>query len=163
MARSLHLPSEPGHLIRRAQQAHNAIWAAEVGTEVTSVQFAVLNSLVANPGIDQRSLGELVGADRSTVADVAERLGGRGLLRQERDPNDGRRRLLSLTLMGMRLHQELLPSVDRVRQRLTGTLTDAERETLLALLQQVVVGAGPAEPDDDPTGEIELDATVTPA
>ncbi len=139
MENSIDLWRAPGHLMRRAQQAHTAIWAEEVGGDLTSVQFAVLNTLREEPGLDQRTLGERIGADRSTTADVADRLERRGLISQERDPNDGRRRLLELTDRGARLHADLVPLVEQVEVRLLDGLDDQETEDLLLLLKRVVI------------------------
>lgn len=64
------LTTHPGHLARRLQQAHYLLWNTMVSEEITSPQFAVLNALVAEPGLDQRTVGERVGLDRSTIAEV---------------------------------------------------------------------------------------------
>lgn len=66
------LTTHPGHLARRLQQAHYLLWNTMVSEEITSPQFAVLNALVAEPGLDQRTVGERVGLDRSTIAEVIE-------------------------------------------------------------------------------------------
>lgn len=66
------LSTHPGHLARRLQQAHYLLWNTMVSEEITSPQFAVLNALVAEPGLDQRTVGERVGLDRSTIAEVIE-------------------------------------------------------------------------------------------
>lgn len=66
------LTTHPGHLARRLQQAHYLLWNTMVSEEITSPQFAVLNALVAEPGLDQRTVGERVGLDRSTIAEVVE-------------------------------------------------------------------------------------------
>jgi predicted transcriptional regulator len=92
------LTTHPGHLARRLQQAHYLLWNTMVSEEITSPQFAVLNALVAEPGLDQRTVGERVGLDRSTIAEVISRLGRRGLLDKVRDPQDGRRFLLRLAI-----------------------------------------------------------------
>ena len=73
-----------GYLIRRAQQLHAALWLREVG--ITSVQFGVLNVLALHPDIDQRTVGEHLGLDRSTIADLVARLETRGYLRRVRPP-----------------------------------------------------------------------------
>ncbi len=51
------LTTHPGHLARRLQQAHYLLWNTMVSEEITSPQFAVLNALVAEPGLDQRTAG----------------------------------------------------------------------------------------------------------
>ncbi|CAM5577185.1 hypothetical protein SGLAM104S_09970 [Streptomyces glaucescens] len=89
------LNSQLGHLARRLQQAHHLLWNTMVSEEITSPQFAVLNTLVTEPGLDQRTVGERVGLDRSTIAEVIGLLVSRGLLGKVRDPPDGRRYLLT--------------------------------------------------------------------
>lgn len=134
----LRLRSAPGHLIRRAQQAHTTIWADEVSPELTSIQFAVLNTLAERPGIDQRTLGRKVRVDRSTVGDVVVRLIRRGLIERTRDANDGRRNLLRLTPAGSRIHAEALPGVRRVQRRLLAPLSPDERATFMRLMRKIV-------------------------
>lgn len=51
------LATHPGHLARRLQQAHYLLWNTMVSEETTSPQYAVLNALVAEPGLDQRTVG----------------------------------------------------------------------------------------------------------
>ncbi len=91
------LTTHPGHLARRLQQAHYLLWNTMVSEEITSPQFAVLNALADEPGLDQRTVGSGWGLDRSTIAEVVSRLSGRGLLDKVRDAQDGRRFLLRLT------------------------------------------------------------------
>ncbi|MGV9899149.1 MarR family winged helix-turn-helix transcriptional regulator, partial [Streptomyces tendae] len=110
------LTTHPGHLARRLQQAHYLLWNTMVSEETTSPQYAVLNALVAEPGLDQRTVGERVGLDRSTIAEVVSRLGRRELLDKVRDPQDGRRSLLRLTDEGLRVHRRLGVRVARMNQ-----------------------------------------------
>lgn len=135
---TLRLRSAPGHLIRRAQQVHTLFWAEEVSSELTSVQFAVLNALRASPGIDQRTLGRQVRLDRSTVGDVVVRLMRRGFVERTRDAHDGRRNLLRLTRAGGSVHAEVLPGVRRVQRRLLAPLSPEERTTFLRLVRKIV-------------------------
>ena len=69
------LGETPGHLIRRAQQIHAAVFAETVSDpNLTSPQFAVLAALHQAPHIDQVSLAQRLAIDRSTITDVAARL-----------------------------------------------------------------------------------------
>ncbi|HEX2647590.1 MAG TPA: MarR family transcriptional regulator, partial [Candidatus Dormibacteraeota bacterium] len=90
----------PGHLLRRAVQVMNLLWDEEVSHTITSPQFAALNALLREPNLDQRTLGQRVSLDRSTMAEVVSRLSSRGLIRTERDTRDGRRKTISLTAKG---------------------------------------------------------------
>ncbi|MEU1127896.1 MarR family transcriptional regulator [Streptomyces sp. NPDC005899] len=131
------LSTHPGHLARRLQQAHHLLWNTMVSEEITSPQFAVLNALAAGPGLDQRTVGERVGLDRSTVAEVVTRLLRRELLDKARDPHDGRRSLLHLTDEGARLHRKLALRTVRMNQVFLGPLTSEEQGALLALMRRV--------------------------
>ncbi|WP_406396137.1 MarR family winged helix-turn-helix transcriptional regulator [Streptomyces sp. NBC_00887] len=131
------LSSHPGHLARRLQQAHHLLWNTIVSEEITSPQFAVLNALTAEPGLDQRTVGERVGLDRSTVAEVITRLLRRELLDKVRDPHDGRRFLLRLTDDGVRTHRRLAVRTARMNQVFLGPLSADEQQVLFDLMRRV--------------------------
>ena len=135
------LTTHPGHLARRLQQAHHLLWTTMVSEETTSPQFAVLNTLVAEPGLDQRTVGERVGLDRSTIAEVVGRLLRRGLLDKVRAPSDGRRSQLRVTDEGARLHRRLTVRTARMHQVLLAPLDPAERELVLDLIRRVADAA----------------------
>ncbi|MFI6406813.1 MarR family winged helix-turn-helix transcriptional regulator [Streptomyces sp. NPDC050548] len=144
------LTLHPGHLARRLQQAHYLLWNAMVSEEITSPQFAVLNALVAEPGLDQRTVGERVGLDRSTVAEVISRLSGRGLLDKVRDARDGRRFVLCPTDDGRRVHRKLAVRTARMNQVFLAPLSAEEQGVFLDLIQRVSDAAeelrNPTEP-----------------
>ncbi|MEV7791875.1 MarR family transcriptional regulator [Streptomyces sp. NPDC087512] len=148
------LSTHPGHLARRLQQAHHLLWNTMVSEETTSPQFAVLNALVAEPGLDQRTVGERVGLDRSTIAEVISRLGRRGLLDKVRDPQDGRRFLLRLTGEGERVHRRLTVRTARMNQVFLAPLSAGEQAVFFDLIQRVADAAeglrNPAEPVASP-------------
>ncbi|MET7408894.1 winged helix DNA-binding protein [Streptomyces sp. BPPL-273] len=135
------LTTHPGHLARRLQQAHHLLWNTMVSEETTSPQFAVLNALVAEPGLDQRTVGERVGLDRSTIAEVISRLDRRGLLGKVRDPRDGRRFLLRLTDEGLRAHRRLSMRAARMNQVFLAPLSADERTVFFDLLRRVADAA----------------------
>ncbi|KKZ75307.1 MarR family winged helix-turn-helix transcriptional regulator [Streptomyces showdoensis] len=131
------LTTHPGHLARRLQQAHHLLWTTMVSEEITSPQFGVLNALLAEPGLDQRTVGERVGLDRSTIAEVVSRLTRRGLLDKVRDPDDGRRSVLRLTEDGERTHRRLTVRTARMNQIFLAPLAPEEQAQFLSLLRRV--------------------------
>jgi DNA-binding MarR family transcriptional regulator len=137
---SFDFTSAPGHLIRRAQQLHTIVWREIVGEALTSVQFAILVALDAEPGIDQRTLAERVSLDTSSMAEVCARLLERDLVARERDPCDRRRYVLSLTELGGATLRETAPLVDEVGRRLLEPLPADEHAELIRLLS-VLLGA----------------------
>lgn len=128
----------PGHLIRRAQQRHQALWTRIVGSDLTSVQFAVLALLLREPELDQRTLAARVALDTSTLADVCRRLEQRGLLTRSRDASDARRYVLRVTAKGSARLRAVTPDVVRVGDALLEGFSEEERRTLLALLTRLI-------------------------
>jgi MarR family transcriptional regulator, temperature-dependent positive regulator of motility len=123
--------SFPGHLLRRAQQVLTMAWAEKVSGGVTSSQFVILNVLRSAPGIDQRTLGELVCMDRSTVATIVAKLTALGLIRQSRHPLDKRRKVLATTAKGSRLTADLEPRAEAMSEHLLALCGPAERRDQL--------------------------------
>jgi DNA-binding MarR family transcriptional regulator len=132
------LMQHPGHLLRRAVQVMNLLWDEEVSHTITSPQFAALNALYGEPNLDQRTLGQRISLDRSTMAEVVSRLSARGLIRTERDTRDGRRKTIMLTTKGLHSVQQLIPRTHAMTDRLVGALDSRQRDELLRLLTQVV-------------------------
>jgi DNA-binding MarR family transcriptional regulator len=131
-----------------------------VSEEITSPQFGVLNVLTAEPGLDQRTVGERVGLDRSTIAEVISRLSRRGLLDKVRDPDDGRRFLLRLTDEGARTHRRLTVRTARMNQIFLAPLSPEEQALFLNLMRRVSDAAEVLRhPDGAPAGR----AVVNPA
>jgi MarR family transcriptional regulator, temperature-dependent positive regulator of motility len=132
------LMQHPGHLLRRAVQVMNLLWNKEVSQTITSPQFAALNALYGEPNLDQRSLGQRISLDRSTMAEVVSRLSTRGLIRSVRDTRDGRRKTITLTSKGLRTVQRLIPRTHSMTRRLVGPLDQKQRDELLSLLTRVI-------------------------
>jgi DNA-binding MarR family transcriptional regulator len=130
-----------GHLIRLAQQIHTRMWNASVSAEVTSPQFQLLSVLEATPDIDQRTATELARLDRSTGAELIERLARHGLLERQRDLGDRRRYLLSLTPEGAALVRELRPAIKDLHAKMLQLVPEELRGSFLEGLGHFVAAA----------------------
>jgi DNA-binding MarR family transcriptional regulator len=134
--------SEPwghtGSLIRRAQQAHAALWLRVVSADITSVQYGALAVIAQQSGISQKDLGNELGLDRSTIADLVQRLERNGLIAREPADDDRRRNVLALTRKGRATVTALRPSVEQVQQSLTATLDADEHAQLQRLLRRML-------------------------
>jgi len=129
----------PGHLVRRAHQLAVALFMEETaGFEVTPVQFAILNALIAIPGEDQVTLAARVAFDAATSGSVIGRLETRGWIRREVDLNDKRRKLLWVTAEGEQAVAHMKPGVARVQQRLLAPLSAQEQVKFVDLLARLV-------------------------
>lgn len=127
-----------GHLIRRAQQRHAALWQEQVSTEVSSVQYAALAVLERMPGASQSELGAELDLDRSTIADIVSRLERRGLIERSAHESDRRRYSLQLTAAGLAEVDQLRPLVAEANVELTEELGADELATLRMLLKRIL-------------------------
>lgn len=136
--------SGAGHVIRRLFQLRSRLWQETVPYELTGPQYTVLGALFLNGRMDQGTLGQHAGLDKSTAAPIIERLRGRGLLVTTRDTADARRKLLDLTPEGRRTVVRMAPFAVEVDERLLSALTADERAEFARLAGLVIGGEPPA-------------------
>ena len=127
----------PGHLIRRAYQAHTQLWAEVVPVDITGSQYILLCALAVHGDLDQASVGRLTSLDRSSIAELAGRMARRGLIQRGRDERDGRKRVLRITEEGSRTVVAAAPYVRRLGQRLLAEFDEGERAQFLDYLGRV--------------------------
>lgn len=141
MPKSFDFEHAPGHLIRRAHQLAVAIFMEETGEfDITPVQFAILNALIADPGEDQVTLAAKVAFDAATFGSVVGRLEAKGWVRREPDATDRRRKILWVTPAGEAAALAMKRAVGKVQTRILGPLDTAERRQLVILLEKLVTG-----------------------
>ncbi len=133
----LPLTTMVGHLIRRAQQVHTALWSAEFNGDLTGPQYGLLSVLSSQGGIDQSSAGRLAALDKSTAADVVARLQRNGWLSRHRGIPDGRQNLLVLTPAGRSALRDVTPRVIGIQRRLLEPLAPGDQQWFTDALAQV--------------------------
>jgi len=130
-----------GHLLRRCHQIAVAIFHDEGERyDLTPLQFAVLDSLLANGPQDQVTLGGAAALDRTTISLVIRKLEQRKLLRREKSEHDQRARIVTITAAGKYLFAEALAAVESAQQRIVAPLDDVETAQLLRLLEKLANG-----------------------
>ena len=130
-----------GHLIRRLHQQSTQVFQARTqaaGFELTSVQFAALDAVAQQPGIDQASLAATISFDRATIGGVVDRLEQKGLIERTVSPDDRRARLLHLTAAGRRQLAALRPVVEGLQAEILAPLSARERAAFLALARKAL-------------------------
>ena len=129
----------PGHVIRRLHQISVGIFHQELQElNLAPVQYGAMQTVLEQPGIDQRTLARFMALDTSTTAGVVDRLESRGLLQRSLSPEDRRVRLLSLTQEGRALCQQARPRVLRAQELTLAPLNAQERGTFMQLLNRLV-------------------------
>ncbi len=129
----------PGHLMRRSQQIAVAIFFDEMrGFDVTPIQLAALVAIQSTPGIDQRTLCDLIAIDRSTAGVALRRLEERGLLARVTPKHNQRIKQLFIAPAGRDLLQASRAAIDKAQERILAPLAPRERATFMALLARLV-------------------------
>lgn len=130
-----------GHLIRRLHQQSTQVFQARTqaaGIDLTSVQFAALDAIAAQPGIDQAGLAATISFDRATIGGVIDRLEAKGLVRRVVSAHDRRARRVHLTPKGERLLAISRPVVEALQAEILGSLSSAQRAGFLALARKAL-------------------------
>lgn len=128
------LDAQIGFILRQVAQRHSAIFATGVAGDVTPTQWAALSKLAELGPLSQNHLGRLTVMDAATIKGVIDRLSRRGLVEIRADPNDGRRRVVTLSEAGRVFVQRLAPKALQITEDTLAPLDGREREALKALL-----------------------------
>ena len=131
------LDEQIGFVLRQVWQRHAAIFAREIGINLTSAQWAALSKLNEIGPCSQNQLGRLTAMDVATIKGVIDRLTARGLTETSADPEDGRRLLVRLTRAGQQLADKAIPAALAISRETLAPLEPRERETLIALLSRL--------------------------
>jgi len=132
------LEDQVGHLMRRANQRHAAIFFEGLNDQqLTAMQFAVLVKISDEEEVSQNRLGRLAAMDPATVQGVVRRLKERALIDARPDPDDRRRSLWRLSKAGKSLVIAAIPIAEQITERTLGPLSKSERNTFLALLRKL--------------------------
>jgi DNA-binding MarR family transcriptional regulator len=133
------LEQSPSHLLHRALQRALDIYAEEFGEGgLTQRQFAVMAAADEREGATQADLVRSTGIDRSTLADMARRMIGKGLLERQRSNLDARANAVRLTDAGRDALTEARPKMTAADARLLKLISGGgRRDTFVSLLHDL--------------------------
>lgn len=133
------LDDQVGHLLRRANQRHAALFAKIFDDhDLTPLQFAVLMRLDGVGELSQNHLGRLTAMDPNTTKGVVSRLLDRDLLTRRKCIDDKRRFRLTLSEKGHLLAERLKDAGNHVSRETLAPFTNTEKATFLKLLKRIV-------------------------
>ncbi len=130
------LDEQIGFLLRKANQRHLAIFAAEI-PEVTPRQFAALAKLLESGPLSQNRLGRATAMDAATIKGVIGRLQDRGLVATSPDPDDRRRLLVALTESGRAFAEDCQVRARRITATTLAPLSSGEARQLLTMIRKL--------------------------
>ena len=131
------LEQQVGYILRQASQRHASIFSSRIPEALTTTQFATLVRLQEVGPCSQNKLGRLTAMDAATVKGVTDRLIQRGLVAATLDPEDGRRRMLTLTSDGVGVVARAIPAGIDISAETLEPLSAEEREQFLKLLKKL--------------------------
>jgi DNA-binding MarR family transcriptional regulator len=105
------------------------------------VDFSVLSLVAHNPGITSRQLCAALNVLPPNLVGLIATLERRGLIERLPHPSDGRAMGVHLTPQGLELMVQAEKTAFDLEMDATSRLTDAERKTLIRLLQKVYTPA----------------------
>lgn len=127
-----------GHLLRRAYQAHIAIFQQTCADpQLTAAQLAVLCAIRDKGASSLTEIGSTVVMDPATLRGIVERLMKRKLIGLTTDKNDRRRIIANLTKKGQQLISKVIPSALAISDQTMRALNAVERVALLYLLNKI--------------------------
>jgi len=132
------LNRSPIHLLHRAGQSAVEIFHAEMASDLTPRQLAVLMAVGQNEGLSQTGIVDATGIDRSTLADLVVRLSKKGLLQRRRTREDARAYAVKLTDEGRRVLCGAEPLAKHVDERVLDALPTRHREQFISSLLAIV-------------------------
>ncbi len=137
----MHASKMAGHLIRRMNQISTHVFSQRMqaeGRDLTPVQFAALDAIIANPGIDQASVAARIAYDRATIGGVIDRLEQKGYVERTVSRRDRRAREVRATKLGQKEFDAILPIVEALQNDVLAGLDDPEKELFRILAQKVI-------------------------
>jgi DNA-binding MarR family transcriptional regulator len=105
---------------------------------VTADQFVLLACLAEQDAITQQELARRASSDPSTIRAMLVLLEGRGLVSRERNPADGRARVVTLTARGRRLAERLWKSSEPIRVQMLAGFSEEEARSLVGCLRRLI-------------------------
>lgn len=132
------LEEQVGYLLRQAMQRHVAIFEAGIGSGLTPTQWAALSKLYKAGPSSQNQLGRDTSMDVATIKGVVDRLILRGFVGTAADPDDARRRTISLTAQGREIVEAGFERALKISEDTLAPLKPAERQVFVALLRKLI-------------------------
>jgi len=127
--------SSPGLVLALlGQEAMQRLRDAHTAHNLKPRQFQILGLLHDHGGLAQRELVQTMGVAPSILVTLLNPLEADGLVSRERDPDDRRRHLVTLTPVGERHLANASRAQKETEDALFASLDDDQREQLRALL-----------------------------
>jgi MarR family transcriptional regulator, lower aerobic nicotinate degradation pathway regulator len=140
---ALRLDSLPTWLLSRSSgQAHRLLADAFAAAGARGYHYRMLAALEDLGPASQATVGRRAEMDRSDVVAAVNELEADDFVERAPDPDDGRRKIVTITTAGRRRLKKLDEVVDSVQEQLLEPLSATERAQLVSLLGRIARRSG---------------------
>ncbi|WP_448501454.1 MarR family winged helix-turn-helix transcriptional regulator [Sphingomonas sp.] len=108
-------------------------------------EWRLIAVLAESGGMTQQALGGRTRMDKVTVSRAAIALAERGLVERQPNPGDQRSHLLTLSVEGRRLYEQVAPKALEMEARMFAAFSSDELATLRAMLDRMEAAAEAVE------------------
>ncbi|MEO1262250.1 MAG: MarR family transcriptional regulator [Bacteroidota bacterium] len=109
----------------------------EVGVDITTEQWVLMDSLYKDNGISQNDLANGSFKNAPTVSRIIDLLCKKGLTERHRFENDRRRYKIFLTDLGKATYEKALPRVIELRKQGWENLTEEDYQVFSRIMDQI--------------------------
>ena len=106
----------------------------------TMKHFGCLTVIATEGPLSQQRLSERIGLDRTTIVAIVDDLERAGYVERRRDPEDRRAYALEITRSGRTWRDQVGRALLEAEAEFLAPLTERERQTLVRLLQKLLLG-----------------------
>jgi len=127
-----------GYQLRRAQLLLFQDFSDVCGVpDLTPALFHVLVLVASNPQVTPSAIATELGADRSSVAPLVNKLERLNWIERQRGRTDRRMAMLAITSAGRLVLETAIPRLIQHEHRLLRRLTPGQRQGLISALQSI--------------------------
>jgi DNA-binding MarR family transcriptional regulator len=120
-----------------AMRSHQILHRQLSSSGVDGYEYRCIAALATKAQLSQAELGISAMLDPRDVTHTVRALEERGLVLREKDPNHGRKILVSLTAAGRSTAKKLAPVMAEIQEQIFKSLKLEDRSNLLKLLERV--------------------------
>ncbi len=99
--------------------------------ELNQSQFAVLNEIVRNPGLNQTEIMDKLMLEKSNLSKIVKKLNRNKLIKVMTPKNDKRSTIPLVTEKGEKLWEECVENLNQLKMKFASDLDDEKRDRIL--------------------------------
>ena len=107
------------------------------GVSISAPQWEILSVLWQRDGLTQTKLAAATTIDKASITRILDRMARDGLVERRADPDDRRAFRIHLRKAGKKLHEQLLPDVQKIIARAFSEIDEEQQRAATDFLKQV--------------------------